>query len=309
MRQRIKIIISLLTTVALVAVLLPASAMANTEEGYIYDGLGHSDTEKGATWNYDYTNSSDNNSNLTYEQIYTLTVDINGGKPGPNWQESIQIPAGFPFIVTDPSSDSENFSYPPEGLEFLGVEVDGIKYEQGDAVQINGDTIIKQLWGTFITIDKVSVSFTVPVNGDHIWDVDENEYIVPDDGHYSIAARSFYFNNGTPLEDNSYFEEGFDYTLRVLLGADTGYIFKGGVKDTEGAEAPAVEDRVKYYMNGHDVTENIVAPYLRKYVAAEYTFIVPYVIKLDTNGGKVSVEDIKVCKGDSIGKLPKPVRP
>ena len=56
MKQRIKIIISLVTTVALVAVLLPASAMANTEEGSIYDRLGHSATENGATWNYDYTN-------------------------------------------------------------------------------------------------------------------------------------------------------------------------------------------------------------------------------------------------------------
>ncbi|MBQ2678689.1 MAG: S-layer homology domain-containing protein [Firmicutes bacterium] len=309
MKQRIKIIISLLTTVALVAVLLPASAMANTEEGYIYDGLGHSDTENGATWNYDYTNSSGNNGNLSDEQAYTITVDKNGGKPGSNWQDSFQIPQGFPFIVTDPSSPDEDFAYPPDGLEFLGVEVDGIKYEEGDAVPINGNTTIKLLWGNFITIDEVSVSFTVPVNDDLIWDVDENEYIVPEDGHYSIAARSFYFNNGTPFDDNSYFEEGYDYTLRVLLGADTGYIFKGGVKDTDGEAAPDVKDRVKYFMNGHDITENIVVPYLRKYVAAEYTFIVPYVIKLDTNGGKVSVEDIKVCKGDSIGKLPKPVRP
>ncbi|MBR2805625.1 MAG: InlB B-repeat-containing protein [Oscillospiraceae bacterium] len=85
---------------------------------------------------------------ITFEQrMLKITYDANGGIPGPEWVDSVQIPYGEKTdgIVGVPP---ESLVKAPEGQEFDGWDIGGTQYHVGEGMEIEykENTLIKCLW-------------------------------------------------------------------------------------------------------------------------------------------------------------------
>ena len=86
---------------------------------------------------------------------YTLTVDLNGGTAGTEFQESEQLDANTEGPILDVP---ESFAIAPEGYEFDALEINGVRYEVGSTYTLIEDANIKILWKLKETIPTDSAS-------------------------------------------------------------------------------------------------------------------------------------------------------
>ena len=100
------------------------------------------------------------------------TYDLNGGIPGEDFVDSVLWDEDYEWTVPNPVSEKENFAYAPEGFVFDGVEIEGIRYAEGDTYVFTKDVTVKLLWKA-VAVDnndndggiKKDTSSTSPVMG------------------------------------------------------------------------------------------------------------------------------------------------
>ena len=76
-------------------------------------------------------------------ELFTITYDANGGVKGSNWQDTLTILEGSTIILAAPDASIVSA---PEGKEFDGFEIAGVKRPAGTNYTIAGNVTIKYLW-------------------------------------------------------------------------------------------------------------------------------------------------------------------
>ena len=115
----------------------------------------------------------------TTPTTYTVSYDLNGGSENEAHPlESLKVASGsiftlperpeVPLIILIESGDYYITVNPPEGKWIGAFEISGEKYELGEKITINSDTVIKCLWKDITYIDKIEFNIEAPIVGTKI---------------------------------------------------------------------------------------------------------------------------------------------
>ena len=196
------------------------------------------------------------------EKTYTIDFDLNGGEENSIYPVlPVEFDAGSTFIFSRPELPEidliENGFYTtvirPEGKVFDAFEVDGVRKDIDDEMEINKDIVIKYLWKDVIYIHRIDATIEAPIVGitvdaeysdDYETEIQTNrpEVSVPENVKYYASDESTYWYVG---DENDMFrgkiEEDTTYNARIYFGAiDEQYQFA---------------DDIKVYINGAEITD------------------------------------------------------
>ena len=113
------------------------------------------------------------------KNLKTITFDLNGGSENEEHPlEPLNVAPGstftlpkrpdMPLIILIESGDYYITVNPPEGKWIDAFEISGERYELGEEITINSDTIIKCLWKDVTYIDKIELNIEAPIVGTEI---------------------------------------------------------------------------------------------------------------------------------------------
>ena len=186
---------------------------------------------------------------------YTVTFDINGGEIDDEEYplEILTYDAGTTFTLpSHPEMPELNlvengldiYVYPPEEKAFDAYEIDGVRKNPDDSIEINSDTVIKYLWKDIEYVHKIEVTIEAPVVGTII----DGEYNEEYEGYdvKSLTSRPEVIipegdNFGTDDECNFWSINEYDiylgeikkdteYNAKVMFIIDDGYEFADDIK-------------------------------------------------------------------------------
>ena len=169
----------------------------------------------------------------TDEVKYTMTIDPNGGIPGPEFQDTIVLSEGENYPV---GGSNEEFLKAPEGKGFSGIEIidkDGNLVTIADGVLLwgydfcDGETLVFH-WGDLISDVELTFEYpevgsetTTPEDeyGNYITDEQTNKPAVTVSTEYGMEIAYLEW-----VDNNSYVEE-YEYYDTPYIGT-----FEGGNK-------------------------------------------------------------------------------
>ncbi len=206
--------------------------------------------------------------NLTEQSDSTCTVtfDLNGGQEDIQYQLlPLEVEAGSTFTlpvrpelaeITLVENGHIRTIIRPEGKVFDAFEVDGVRKNPGDEIEISKDTVIKYLWKDIIYIHNVKATIKAPIVG-NIVDAEYSEVL----NHYDYKTQTNRPKVYVPenleyyaYEEATYWYVGEDYDVfRGEIEKDTTYnalIYFTGID-----EQYQFADDVKVFINGVEITD------------------------------------------------------
>lgn len=201
---------------------------------------------------------------------YTIDYDVNGGSiiNGP--------------LVTQTVSEGEKFTLPsipelpelllgdkgyrkgvhsPEGKTFDAFEINGERYNPGDKIEINENTIIKYLWKDIIYIHKIEATIEAPKAGitiDGEYNETFNNYEITSLSSHPNAFVSEGVHYGTDNEFNYWAKEDDKvyigeikkdtiYNALVTFYGDKGYLFADDIQVIINGEEAEIDGSLDGY--------------------------------------------------------------
>ena len=174
----------------------------------------------------------------------TITYDLNGGTYTGDSTPNEVVPVGTFELPLRPEMpvDIRYNVLSPEGKWYDAFEVDGIRYEFGEEIEVTEDTTIKYLWKDIIWIHRIDLTLEAPIVGTEvdIYNDDLHTCIqrnnpivnVPEDAAYYVDYNYSYWYVG---EDFDYFEGTIEknttYNAAIHIGVnEEGYEFADDIK-------------------------------------------------------------------------------
>ena len=178
---------------------------------------------------------------IASKSTYTLTIDLNGGIPGSQYENPVQIEKGTYINASEPP---EEFVTPKNGYVYAGLEVNGIKYYKNNyaLIPINEDSTVKFLWNKII--NEVNLTLNLPTVGDTTSMEKEGEYwnwdainnppsVVAETGANYVIDATYWIMGWTGEEyDTPFvgtFESGKEYKAEIAMSTNEGYQFANNV--------------------------------------------------------------------------------
>ena len=135
-------------------------------------------------------------------------VDANGGTKGSNWLDRITYEFGWTFYVSNP--EDEDICSPPEGMVFDGMEVDGVRYPEGEPVTVPEQETgkIRYLWRPYQGTIIVNLDPNGGIKGEAWVDAIEQEkgssFDVPDTMEPIVGPQPCYAFDGIEVDGTAY---------------------------------------------------------------------------------------------------------
>ncbi len=203
----------------------------------------------------------------TQTKTVTLTFDLNGGQENSQYPLlPLEMKAGSTFTL--PSlpelpeitlvEDGDKITIVrPEGKVFDAFEVDGVRKNPNDEIEINKDTVVKYLWKDIIYINTIKATIKAPIVGQTIeaeesgshGDYDPKtqtnrpQVNVPENVGYYVSTEYTYW----------YFEDDYEYkAFTGEIEKDTAYNALIDFIPTD--EQYQFADDVQVFINGVEIT-------------------------------------------------------
>ena len=260
------------------------------KDGYIFDG-----------WYLDsnFNNKYDFNTNIHENKIIyakwiesiKITYDLNGGIPTDNYKESVIVPKSNNKININDLKN--NICNTPNGYAFIGLEVNGNKYNINNTkyITLTTDSHIKFLWNK--VINEVRINLTKPYVGESTsiekngndWNW-EKPYNVPkvssNDSSYKVVESYWVtgFNKqGLDTPFIGTFESGKSYYAEIYIEASDGYQFN---------------DLISVLVNGQNIDSLILMENNSSQYGTSYMSVGKIITPIENNISKIETKDIVI---------------
>ena len=266
------------------------------KDGFIFDGWY---IDANLSNKYDFNTNITDNITLYAKWIESIkiTYDLNGGIPTNNYNQVVYIPKTNNKININDLKN--NICNTPNGYAFIGLEVNGVKYNINKTknITLQSDSNIKFLWNKLINEVKINLnkpyvgdttSLEKDSNGNWNWEKPNN---VPNatsiDSTYKVV-ESYWVSGfkGTELDTPfiGTFESGKKYYAEIYIEASDGYQFN---------------DSISVIVNGQDIDSLILMENNSSQYGTSYMSIGKIIIPNEKNVPNVETKTVIINQNNN----------